>query len=257
MATRHPKYYIDSADLHVLAERTLFRVHGFFFQRESSIFNRKLNPASPGQVREGTDDADPVVLDEVSPEEFEKFLWVFYNPLYSLYDATIDDWNCILNLADKWDFPQVKELAVRELHKKPELELVTKMALYQKYKVDPRHLVPLYAELCSRDTPLTLEESEILGFKVCVAINTARERLRAKPSDGGRCPLPEGLEEGDVFRAIEAQIGIEEGSTAKFKEENPTMSLSVNSPVANGDRNSGNKLPRGSLGKRGGQTRGR
>jgi hypothetical protein len=33
------------------------------------------------------------------------------------------------------------------------------------------------------------------------------------------------LEEGDVFRAIEAQIGVEEGSTEKFKAENPMMSL--------------------------------
>lgn len=58
----------------------MFRVHGFFFQRESSIFSKKLNPASPGQVKEGTNDNDPVVLEEVTPEEFEKFLWVFYNP---------------------------------------------------------------------------------------------------------------------------------------------------------------------------------
>jgi hypothetical protein len=145
--------------------------------------------------------------------------------LYSLYDTTVDDWHCILNLADKWDFPEVKELAVRELHKKPELNLVHKMALYEKYKVDPRHLVPLYAQLCARDTALTLEESTILGITACVIINTARERLRAKPSDEGRSPLPDYLEEGDVFRAIEAQIGVEEGSTEKFKAENPMMSL--------------------------------
>jgi hypothetical protein len=117
---------------------------------------------------------------------------------------------------------------VRELHKKPELDLIQKMALYQKYKVDPRHLVPLYAELCARDTPLSLDESETLGFQACVVINTARERLRAKPSDEGRSPLPDHLEEGDVFRAIEGQIGMEEGSTAQFKKENPMMSLSGN-----------------------------
>ena len=115
---------------------------------------------------------------------------------------------------------------MRELHKKPELGLIEKMALYQKYKVDPRHLVPLWAELCARDTPLNLEESETLGFQACVIINTARERLRAKPSDGGRSPLPEGLEDGDIFRAIEEQIGMEKGSTLQFKEENPMMSLS-------------------------------
>lgn len=120
----------------------------------------------------------------------------------------------------------MKELAVRELHKKPELDLISKMALYQKYKVDSRHLVPLYAALCARDIPLNLDESETLGFQACVIINTARERLRANPSDEGRSPLPPYLEEDDVFRAIEEQFGMEKGSTAQFKKENPMMSLS-------------------------------
>ncbi|KDR75465.1 hypothetical protein GALMADRAFT_140117 [Galerina marginata CBS 339.88] len=256
LLNRHPDYYIDAGDLHVLAQRTLFRVHGYFFSRESPIFSRKLNPASPGDVREGTTDNDPVVLEDVSPAEFEKLLWVFYNPKYSLYDTSIDDWNCILNLADKWEFHEVKELAVRELHKKKDLDLVSKMALYQKYKVDPRHLVPLYAELCERDTSLTLEEATILGIESTVIVNTARERLRANPSDEGRSPLPPDLEEKDVFRAIELQLGMEEGSTAKFKEENPVSSSPTTATSPNGHTNGHSfKLPpnRGSVGKKGGR----
>lgn len=108
---------------------------------------------------------------------------------------------------------------MRELHKKTELDIVSKMALYQKYKVDKRHLVPLYAALCQRDTPLTLDECMILGMESSVLVNTARERLRANPSDGGRSPLPTGLEEGDVFRVLETAMEIEEGSTEKFRSE--------------------------------------
>ena len=67
----------------------MFRVHGFFFQRESSLFSKKLNPASPGQLKEGTNDNDPVVLEEVTPEEFEKFLWVFYNPYVPHYFSSL------------------------------------------------------------------------------------------------------------------------------------------------------------------------
>jgi len=160
----------------------------------------------------------------VSPEDFEKLLWVFYNPKYSLYEASVDDWNRILNLADQWEFNEVKELAVRELQKKRELDIISKMALYQKYKVDKRHLIPLYATLCARDHSLSLEEGQIIGLEATVLVNTARERLRANPSDGGRSPLPEGLEEADVFRALEAQMGIEAGSTAKFRQENSTSS---------------------------------
>ncbi|KAF5321960.1 hypothetical protein D9619_002080 [Psilocybe cf. subviscida] len=226
---RHDKYYIDQADLHILVrmrpqdgkktQQTMFRVHSYFFSRESPVFNRRINPASPGNIREGSNDKDPVVLEDVAAEDFEKFLWVFYNPTYSLYDASVGDWNCILELADKWDFDEVKELAVRELHKKKELSIVQRMALYEKYKVNKRHLVPLYAALCQRDYPLTLEETKILGFESTVLVNTARERLRSKPSDEGRSPLPEGLEEADVFRTIEASMGIEEGTTAQYFQE--------------------------------------
>lgn len=149
------------------------------------------------------------------------------------------DWNCILELADKWDFDEVKELAVRELHKKKELSIVQRMALYEKYKVNKRHLVPLYAALCQRDYPLTLEETKILGFESTVLVNTARERLRSKPSDEGRSPLPEGLEEADVFRTIEASMGIEEGTTAQYFQEHShqyeesARGKSINSPGTN------------------------
>ncbi|KAF8161496.1 hypothetical protein B0H34DRAFT_701175 [Crassisporium funariophilum] len=232
----HKKYFINGGDLYVLVEKTMFRVHGFFFSRDSPLFNVKLNPASPGQAQEGTSESTALKLAGVTPEEFEKFLWIFYNPKYSLYDAKVEDWRCILNLADKWDFNEVKELAVRELHKKNSLSIVEKMALYAKYKVDSRHLVPLYAALCARDTALTLEESRILGIEATVLVSSARERLRAKPSDEGRSPLPQGLETDDVFRTIEILLEMEQGSTTKFNETNSfSNSYDTNPNILNGD----------------------
>lgn len=213
----HPQYYLPGGDLHVIAGSMHFRVHGYFFSRDSNLFNTKLNPASPGQPKEGTNDS-PVVLDGVSSSEFEKLLWVFYNPKYSLYDAEVGVWRTILNLAHSLEFKEVKELAVRELHMKHELPLVEKMALYQEHKVDPRHLVPLFAELCSRDTPLTLAESKILGPESTHLVYSTRERLRAKSSDGNSSPLPSGVEEKDVFNAIESFLNLTHGSTLLFHE---------------------------------------
>jgi hypothetical protein len=210
-------------------------VHGYFFARDSPIFSTKLNPASPGQTKEGTTPDSPVVLDGITAEEFERLLWVFYNPYvhidgklsskrltasfprkYSLYDADIETWKSILDLANKLEFKQVKELAIRELHMKKDLPLVEKMALYQHHQVDPRHLVPLFAELCSRDTPLTLEESKILGPESTHLVYSTRELLRAQDSDGGRSPLPPGLGEKEVFHSIETALGMENGSTSAF-----------------------------------------
>ena len=146
-------------------------------------------------------------------------MWIFRR--YSLYQKSVEEWRIILNLADKFVFPEVKDLGVRELQKKSkaELPLIDKMALYEKYKVDPRHLVPLYAELCERDEPLTLSEAKILGLEATLLVSNAREKLRAIPSGEGRSPLPEGMETGDVFRAVERELGIREGATEEFRTE--------------------------------------
>jgi len=34
---------------------------------------------------EGKNDSDPIILEDVSPGEFEKFLWIFYNPCVVIY----------------------------------------------------------------------------------------------------------------------------------------------------------------------------
>ena len=111
---------------------------------------------------------------------------------------------------------------------KRELPLVEKMALYQHHQVDPRHLVPLFAELCSRDTPLTLEESKVLGPDSTYLVYSTRERLRTQPlSDECRSPLPSGVEEKDVFSAIEDFFGMDHGSTLAFQHEENRTSKSM------------------------------
>jgi hypothetical protein len=219
---RHHKYYINGADLHIVAQKTLFRVHGHFFSRESPVFSRKIDPASPEYVKQGKTDSDPIILEGVSPEEFEHFLWVFYNPKYSIYDTSVENWRDILNLADQWKFSEVKELAVRELQKKQHLGVVSKIALYQEYDVDRRHLIPLYAQLCERPNSLTREEAEVLGLDATVFISATRQTLRAGPSDGGLSPLPAGTEEDDIFQALELSLDLEKGCTRSFKGDNVT-----------------------------------
>jgi hypothetical protein len=115
-------------------------------------------------------------------------------------------------------------LAIRELHMKRELPLVEKMALYQHHQVDQRHLVPLFAELVSRDTVLTLEESKILGPDSTFLVYAARERVRSPPSAGDRSPLPSGLEEKDVYHSIERLLEMELGSTLEFHQNSTRKS---------------------------------
>lgn len=187
--SRHPTYYIQGADLSFLIEHIQFRVHRYFFERESLYFRNYLTvPASPGAVRTGVNDSNAIVLEEVKPAEFELFLWVFYNPRYSLYNRTVEEWEIILKLAHRWTFPEVKNLAVRQLEKLefPDLD---RIAIYQENAVDRRLLVPCFARLCEREEPLTLPEGMKLGMETTLMIACAREVSRGSVSPtGARSP---------------------------------------------------------------------
>ena len=53
------------------------------------MFQKRLNPVSPGQSKEGATPDSPVVLDGITAQEFETLLWVFYNPYvqYNVYST--------------------------------------------------------------------------------------------------------------------------------------------------------------------------
>ncbi len=62
-------------------EDTLFRIHRYFLRRDSAHFRAKLpHPPSPGDSLKGSSDSDPLILEDVLKVDFERFLWVFYNP---------------------------------------------------------------------------------------------------------------------------------------------------------------------------------
>jgi hypothetical protein len=204
--TKHSKYYIPGADLCFLVDNVHFRVHRYFFERESGYFAGKLTtPASPGEEPQGTQDSNAILLENVTVEHFATFLWVFYNPRYSLYDASVADWEIILGLAVRWGFAEVKNLAVRELEKKTEISDSKRVKLYQENDVDKNVLILYYAALCEREAYLTREEAEDLGMDTVVRIAACREEIRASRLAGVKTPfLPtiSGTEVHDVVREV-------------------------------------------------------
>ncbi|KAF9460724.1 hypothetical protein BDZ94DRAFT_1169173 [Collybia nuda] len=203
---QHPTFYIHGADLTFVSGNILFRVHRYFFDRESRVFREQVLPTSGATSKEGYTDATAISID-VPADDFAQLLGIFYNPTYSLYDLSISDWTCVLALAHNWEFNEVKNLAVRELQKQ-DLGVVERIALYQTYKVDAQFLVPLYAILCSRDEPPNDEEADALGSKTAIRVYRARERLRAQSPDGGRSPLPEGIGLSQVYDTLSAMFGM-------------------------------------------------
>jgi len=193
---RNHKFYLSGGDIYFTVEDQRFRVHSYFFARESKYFAPYLERG------QGIDDSTAIVLDGVCPAgAFEKFLGVFYNPKFSVFDHTATDWTSILEIAHHWDFPEVKSLAVRELEKM-DFRISDRIALYQKFNLSSDLLLRYYTELCASPLPLTLEESKTVGFETSILIFHARERLRAQPSEDGKSPLPAGRQTEDVHRTI-------------------------------------------------------
>jgi hypothetical protein len=237
---RHDTYYLKGGDLHVMIDDVIFRVHRYFFIRESAYFREELEyPASPGQPSKGTEDSNAIIIAEdrqgraVHAIDFEKFLWVFYNPLYSLYDASVEDWSRILHLANTWRFHEVKSLCVRELQRL-EMPSVDRIQLYQNFEVDQTLLIPCYAEVCSRETALTVHEGEQLGMKTAMLLMQARERARAR--DGARSPLPADIRSQQVVSLVEEMFGISSPPSAEPTSPLPSNILfsGSNPPKVNG-----------------------
>lgn len=216
-------------------------MHRYFFERESKYFASKLAiPASPGQQPVGSSDSNSVVLEELTASQFEKFLWVFYNPCvlssphtlktsiyllslicsrYSIYDAGADVWETILTLSERWGFPEVKHLSVRELERKS-LTDVKRIKLYHLNNVDRNILIPRYAALCEREDPLTLEEGMDLGMETTLQIAKGREEVRtARLPSGARSPLTPTIHGEDLRTVIRELFKIAPTSAADTVEE--------------------------------------
>lgn len=193
---RSTSFYITGGDLFFVVGEYTFRVHSYFFTRESQLFKDRLAISEAGMSLEGNGSSmtSAIILSDdfdITPEEFESFLKVFYNPRYSYYqfEQPQQEWASILKLSNLWGFSNVKELAIEQLQYL-DVPLVDRIVLYQDYQVGWELLAPLYVDLASRESTLDHEESRRLGFRTAIVIFQARERLRSLAM-GGRSPLPD------------------------------------------------------------------
>lgn len=176
---RHTKYYIPGGDVVFRVENMLFRVHRYFFTRDSSFFLEKLpHPPPPGEFSKGSSDNNPFVLEDTFKIDFERLLWVFYNEKYSIYEANVEEWSSILKLAHQWDFNEVKVFALRELERL-EMPALDKIILYHTHDIDRNLLKAAYTALTVREEPISIEEGYQLGLETALRLAHAREFARA------------------------------------------------------------------------------
>ncbi|KAG1810552.1 uncharacterized protein BJ212DRAFT_1278788 [Suillus subaureus] len=166
----HPEFYLPGGNITFLVENTLFRVHRFFFERESQVFIRKLAQAP----QDGTSDDSAFRVEDVTSDDFATLLWVWYSPMYRLDRKLSDNWLVILELSTRWQFLEMRKLAVEQLQNL-KMDPVEKIAIYNKYEIDKSLLLPEYKHLCTREGQMSIEEGEKVGLLTVLAIHQARE----------------------------------------------------------------------------------
>jgi len=183
---RHTEYYITGGDVVFRVENTLFRCHRYFFTRDSAYFREKLpHPPPPGEFTKGSSDPNPFILEDTLKVDFERLLWVFYNPKYNIYEGSVEEWSSILKLAHQWGFVEVKAFALRELEQH-EIPALQKILLYHAHDIDRDLLQAAYAALTARDEPISFDEGLQLGLETALQLARAREIARAPVFSGNR-----------------------------------------------------------------------
>jgi len=184
---RHEEYYFEDGNLVIQVSGILFRVWDGTLRRHSKAF-----PIAPvsllDKVPDGADDEHPLVLEGVESADFERLLWIIYPPVLGQCKATTTrDWIAILDLATRWKFPDIRELAIRELGAFESLDAVEKIELQHRYHIKRQWAYGAYVALCSRPHALDVIEGRQLGIETTVNIAFAREKLdkwgRKKPDE--------------------------------------------------------------------------
>jgi hypothetical protein len=198
---RHGDYYLRDGNICFLVENTVFRLHRYFFDRESKYFRDRLGPCSEGG--DGTPNR-PYIIHDIKSDEFADFVWVWYNPAYSFSKQGKQKWLTILQLATLWEFGDIKQLAIRQLEKL-KLDPIEKIITYKQYSVDSELLLPSYVSLCTSPTLPSPEEGRILTLETVLRIASARERVLLRASELG-CKTPTiGSAPEEVVRAVVAE----------------------------------------------------
>ncbi|KAG9312168.1 hypothetical protein JVU11DRAFT_7459 [Chiua virens] len=182
---RHEDFYLRDGNICFMVENTVFRLHRYFFERESKYFQQLLNPTGAGE--DGSPDS-PYTIRDVTSDEFAQLVWVWYNPGYSFSRKGKEHWLTVLRLATKWEFPEIRNLAIRQLERL-DIEPVEKVFIYKCYDVSSELLLPSYVSLCRRKSLPSPEEGRILTMETILRLASAREQVVLAAAERG-CATP-------------------------------------------------------------------
>ncbi|KAF8643553.1 hypothetical protein AX16_008941 [Volvariella volvacea WC 439] len=178
----HPKYFFEDGNLLVRVEGVDFKVHRYFFMRDSAPFREFSKNGLIGRIADnGSDNSDaaehttPLVFKHLTRLDFERFLSVLYPTRFGEdEDRSTAHWTSVLCVSSYLSFQSVRSLSISTLS--IVATPIDKIILGRRYGIT-HWLDDAYCALCTRRTPLTREEGRRLGLDDVVSIMEARQIL--------------------------------------------------------------------------------
>ncbi|KDQ28732.1 hypothetical protein PLEOSDRAFT_1111921 [Pleurotus ostreatus PC15] len=160
VATARGEYYFEDGDIYILVDDILFRVHKHFLSPSS------ISGADVRNTRDGSREEAPIVVPQVTKEDFQNLLWVFYDETLQR-EAPARKWIGILLTAEKLELKRVQELAVAKLIK-PDLDFsgvdpITQIIVQQRHGMELEWARKAFMILIQRQESLTEEEATEIG----------------------------------------------------------------------------------------------
>ncbi|KAG8869223.1 hypothetical protein FRB97_001468, partial [Tulasnella sp. 331] len=166
--------------LALLVQGSVFRVSRRLLARDSRYFEELLETAqATGDVRIGTTDAHPIVLDGVTAEEMNDFLGILYSSPFQMNFDHIGSrqWTTVLRLTTLWSFTTMRAYAIAVFDTKiAEEDPFNRLERAFAYAV-PKWVQPAYDAICRRPESLSADEGRRLGWERYAAICHIREDL--------------------------------------------------------------------------------
>ncbi|KAJ7812026.1 hypothetical protein B0H14DRAFT_3879861 [Mycena olivaceomarginata] len=184
LCSRDQEYYFVNIVFQV--EDNIFNVPRYHFERSSEIFAGMLAlPAGDSVNVEGRTDENPVVLEGISSADFRALLKALY-PLDIIRTnwttMTNDEWISVLKLSTQWRFLDARNLAIEQLQRRADLQIVERILLARQYDV-VAWLRKGYIDLARRKQCISQEEAKKIGWETAFRICEAREAAITRKCD--------------------------------------------------------------------------
>ncbi|KAG8765759.1 hypothetical protein FRC12_007302 [Ceratobasidium sp. 428] len=181
---KHSKFYLNDCLITIQIEDTLFNVHKSQLLKSETFRDMfSLGVATPNNdsikhaVSGEGSESNPIKLSGIRADDFEKLITVLYTFHHSNNKPTEDGSLLLpaLHLANMWNFKELRESLIPLTEKT--LSDVDKIFYAREFGVN-EWLASAHVQLCMRNTLLTKEEAERIGFDSLLIISHLREKAR-------------------------------------------------------------------------------